>query len=312
MISTALKQTTSRILMVRPASFGYNEETAASNAFQRRDGQADPGQIRQKAMAEFDAMVSGLRENNIEVLVIEDSPLPEKPDAVFPNNWISTQEGGTIYTFPMESPIRRLEYRPNILDTIGEQYVVNAIFDFSDRADEDLFLEGTGSMILDRVNKIVYACTSPRTHEKLLLQWCKVSGYQPFVFQATDAQGQAIYHTNVLMGLGTEYVVICLEAIKSPSQRRLIIESFRNTGKDIVDISMEQMMKFAGNVLEVENKYGERFLLLSQTALDSLLDDQKRIIERSAKLLAFDIPTIEKFGGGSVRCMVAELFLNKR
>lgn len=312
MISTSLKQTTSHILMVRPASFGFNEETAESNAFQKKDTQADTQQVKTKAIEEFDAMVAKLRDNNIQVLVIEDSPEPEKPDAVFPNNWITTQAGGTIFTYPMESPARRLEYRPNILDTIGEQFNVNAVFDFSDRADDDLFLEGTGSMILDRVNKIVYACISPRTHEKLLQQWCKVSGYQPFIFQATDANGQAIYHTNVLMGLGSEYVVICLESIKSPSQRRLIVESFRNTGKDIVEISNQQMMEFAGNVLEVENKFGHRYLLLSQTAYDALQPEQIKIIQRSAKLLPFSIPTIEKFGGGSVRCMVAELFLTAR
>jgi len=312
MISTSLKQTTSHLLMVRPASFGFNEETAASNAFQKKDAEADVEQIKKKAVEEFDAMVEKLRENHIHVLVIKDSPQPEKPDAVFPNNWISTQAGGTIFTYPMESQTRRLEYRPNILDTIGEQYNVNAVFDFSDRADDELFLEGTGSMILDRVNKIAYACISPRTHEKLLQQWCKVSGYQPFVFQATDANGQAIYHTNVLMGLGSEYVVICLESIKSPSQRRLIIESFRNAGKDIVEISNQQMMEFAGNVLEVENKYGHRHLLLSQAAFDALQPDQIKVIQRSAKLLPFPIPTIEKFGGGSVRCMVAELFLTSR
>lgn len=307
-----MKQTTSHILMVRPANFGFNEETAVSNAFQKLDNNHDATQIRDLAIAEFDAMVKKLRTKNIQVLVIEDSAQPEKPDAVFPNNWISTQDGGTIYTYPMESPTRRLEYRPNILDLIGEKYFVNAIFDFSDRADEEIFLEGTGSMILDRKEKIVYACTSPRTNEKLLNQWCKVSGYKPFVFQATDEAGQAIYHTNVLMGLGTSYVVICLEAVKSPSQRRLIVESFRNTDKDIIEISHKQMMQFAGNVLEVEDANGNLHLLLSQTAFDSLEEDQKKRISKHANLLPFEIPTIEKSGGGSVRCMVAELFLDPK
>ncbi|NNE30356.1 MAG: amidinotransferase [Saprospiraceae bacterium] len=312
MIFTANRQTTSRILMVRPASFGFNPETASSNAFQKDDQAADKQEISEKAIKEFDQMVESLRDHHVDVTVIQDSKEPEKPDAVFPNNWISTQTGGTIYTYPMESPARRLEYRPNILDELGERFSVNAVFDFSDKADDEIFLEGTGSMILDRVNKIVYACTSPRTHEKLLLQWAKVSGYKPIIFQATDEKGQAIYHTNVLMGLGTNYVVICLEAIKNPSQRRQLVESFRNTEMDIVEISLDQMMGFAGNVLEVENKFGDLYLLLSQSAFEELRDDQKKIIERYAKLLPFNIPTIEKYGGGSVRCMVAELFLEPR
>ncbi len=172
------------------------------------------------------------------------------------------------------------------------------------------FLEGTGSMVLDRVNKICYACLSPRTNERVLKDWCKISGYTPIAFTSVDAKDQEIYHTNVMMGIGTEYVVICLESIKNPSQKRSVIESFRSTGKDIVEISLEQVNGFAGNVLEIVNTNNQRFLAMSERAKSVLKEDQIKRIEKYAKILAFEIPTIERYGGGSVRCMIAEMFLD--
>ncbi len=303
-------QTTPFILMVRPKAFGFNEETAKSNAFQSFDDQADSKLISEKALQEFDAMVAKLKATGVNVMVVEDSDYPVKPDAIFPNNWFSTQVGGALYTYPMESPTRRAEFRPVLVDQIGEKFTINAAFDLSDRADEEQYLEGTGSMILDRVAKICYACLSPRTHEKLLRDWCKISGYTPVVFNSVDGKDQAIYHTNVMMGLGTDYVVICLESIKNPSHKRTLIESFRSTGKDIIEISLEQVNGFAGNVLEISNVSDEKLLVMSSRAKSVLNPDQIKRIEKYAKILDFPIPTIERYGGGSVRCMIAELFLD--
>jgi len=303
-------QSTPFLLMVRPKAFGFNEETAKSNAFQSFDDQANSSEVSAKALSEFDSMVKELKSNGVVVMAIEDSEYPVKPDAVFPNNWFSTQVGGTVYTFPMESLTRRAELRPSIVDQVGEKFVVNASFDLSDRADDEQFLEGTGSMILDRVNKICYACLSPRTNERVLKDWCKISGYTPIAFTAVDANDQEIYHTNVMMGMGTEYVVICLESIKNPSQKRALIESFRSTGKDIIDITLDQVNGFAGNVLEIANTSNQRFLAMSARAKSVLSDDQIKRIEKYVKILSFEIPTIERYGGGSVRCMIAELFLD--
>ena len=303
-------QTTPYILMVRPKAFGYNSETAESNAFQSFDNEVDTEEVKRKALAEFDRMVEKLRQHGIQVVVAEDSEEPEKPDAIFPNNWFSTQVGGTLYTFPMQSVTRRAELRPGILDMIGEKFSVNAMFDFSDKAESEKFLEGTGSMILDRIHKICYACLSPRTHEALLRDWCKISGYAPVIFNAVDGDNQAIYHTNVMMGLGEKYTVICLETVTNPSQRRMLIESFRNTDKDINEISIDQMNAFAGNVLEISNLAGQSFLAMSSRAKSALNEDQIKRIERHSKILDFEIPTIERYGGGSVRCMIAELFLD--
>ncbi len=303
-------QSTPFLLMVRPKAFGYNEETAKSNAFQSFDSQANSSEVSEKALAEFDAMVTELKSNGMVVMAVEDSEYPVKPDAVFPNNWFSTQIGGTIYTYPMESLTRRAELRPAIIDQVGEKFVVNASFDLSDRADDDQFLEGTGSMILDRLNKICYACLSPRTNERVLKDWCKISGYTPIAFTSVDGNDQEIYHTNVMMGMGTEYVVVCLESIKNPSQKRALIESFRSSGKDIIDITLDQVNGFAGNVLEIMNTDNQKFLAMSARAKSVLTDDQIKRIEKYAKILAFEIPTIERYGGGSVRCMIAELFLD--
>lgn len=303
-------QSTPFLLMVRPKAFGYNEETAKSNAFQSFDNQANSKDVSEKALAEFDEMVSQLKAQGMVVMTVEDSEYPVKPDAVFPNNWFSTQIGGTIYTYPMESIIRRAELRPGIVDQVGEKFVVNAAFDLSDRADDEQYLEGTGSMVLDRINKICYACLSPRTNERLFKIWCKLSGYTPIAFNSVDAKDKEIYHTNVMMGVGTDYVVICLESIKNPSQKRTLIESFRNSGKDIIEITLEQMNGFAGNVLEIVNTSNQKFLAMSSRAKSVLTEDQIKRIGKYAKILAFEIPTIERYGGGSVRCMIAELFLD--
>lgn len=300
----------SHILMVRPAAFGYNEETAANNHFQQQLSISGT-EIHQKALAEFDAMVSLLKEHHINVHVIEDTPTPAKPDAVFPNNWISTSPSGTISVFPMYAPQRRAEKREDIVQWLSEHFVVTAMQDWSEYEVEGRFLEGTGSMVIDHDEKMIYAAISERTSLPLLEKYAATNHYQAIVFLATDKEGRPVYHTNVMMALGEGFCVLCEESIEEEWELIAVRQLLQSTGHRIIPITREQMQSFAGNLLQVKNSKGELILLLSQTAYNSLRKEQKEILESLTRLLPISIPTIEQVGGGSVRCMVAEVFLEK-
>ncbi|MCB0518965.1 MAG: amidinotransferase [Lewinellaceae bacterium] len=311
-MSNQSAQTTSHLLMVRPASFGFNEETAANNAFQSNDGSLGKAEISQQAVAEFDAFVEKLRSHGVDVVVAEDSAFPTKPDAVFPNNWITFHEDGTVYTYPMFAPARRVERQEGIVKQIGQKFRINRKVQLEEFESIDQYLEGTGSMIFDRQHHLVYACLSPRTSPELLQRFCKQIRYEPVAFHALDAHGQEIYHTNVMMALGETFVVICLETIRDEEERELLLDKFEETQKDVIEISLEQMSAFAGNMLQVRNASDGTLLVMSQQAYQSLTPEQVAKIQSHTEILFSPIPTIEKYGGGSARCMMAEIFLPQK
>ncbi|MCZ2100057.1 MAG: amidinotransferase [Chitinophagales bacterium] len=305
------RQLTNHILMVRPANFGYNEETAVNNAFQSDEIISDAEALKRTAISEFDNMVAALRTKGIDVTVVQDSETPIKPDAVFPNNWISFHGNGSIITYPMFAKNRRIERREEIIEQIEIKFDVKNRygFEFYEDESEPIFLEGTGSMIFDRPNKLVYACVSKRTSPILLDKFNVLMDMKSCLFRAVGRDGQEIYHTNVMMALGEDFVVICMESVADEASRKELLGHFARTGKEVVDITLEQMESFAGNMLEVKANDGQRYLCMSQSAYDSLNDDQKAQLESHTNLLPIPIPNIEKFGGGSVRCMMAEVFL---
>lgn len=298
--------------MVRPANFGYNEETAASNAFQTNDATLSGSEISQRAMAEFDNLVHNLRIAGVNVIVVEDTDKPVKPDAIFPNNWVTFHQDGTIVTYPMFAPVRRLERREDIIRQIQAQFQVERKLQLEEYENVDYYLEGTGSMILDRQHKLAYACLSPRTTESLLNRFCKQTGFEPVAFHSVDGQGQEIYHTNVMMALGETFVVICMDTIQNDAETGMLLEKFEDTHKEIIEISPDQMMSFAGNMLQVRNAAGQTYLVMSERAYQSLTTAQVQQIQKHTNIIYSPIPTIENYGGGSVRCMMAEVFLPKK
>jgi hypothetical protein len=298
--------------MIRPAHFGYNEETAKNNAFQTKTEAIDFSNLEATARQEFDQMVELLQSKGINVMVIEDTDQPVKPDAVFPNNWISFHENSSIITYPMYAKNRRIERREDIIEKVGQHFNIKNRYSFEFYEDEDLFLEGTGSMILDRPSKIVYACLSPRTDATLIDKFNVLMGYRSCIFRSVDRSGKDIYHTNVMMALGEDFVVICLESIPDEDSRKELRSLFENTGKQIIEINYAQMEAFAGNMLEVLGSNDKRYLVMSRTAYDSLTNEQIQTLSALTNILAVPIPNIEKHGGGSVRCMMAEIFLPEK
>jgi len=303
----ANQQTTSTILMIRPVNFVFNEQTAGSNAFQNRN--AEQQRVQDKALQEFDRFVDLLRKNGVEVIVIDDTAEPHTPDSIFPNNWVSFHNDGTVFLYPMMAENRRLERREDIIMQLEDEFKVKHVIDLSHFEHEKKFLEGTGSMVLDRENKIAYACLSPRTDKIVLDEFCKDGGYKSALFHAVDKNGMDIYHTNVLMCVGSSYAVICLDSIKDEAEKQEVIYSFQSTQKQVIAISIEQMNHFAGNMLEVQNKDGESLVVMSKSAWDSLNYEQKLILSSFSKPVYSDISTIENNGGGSARCMMAEVHL---
>ena len=299
---------TDTVLMIRPKNFGPNPETLLDNKFQEGGEGVDPKIILNQAIEEFDDMVALLRKHDIEVIVIEDTASPAKPDAIFPNNWFSTHANGTISTYPMMSELRRLERRDDVVEKLMElrSYKKHYVFEYHEPSEE--YLEGTGSMILDRHNKIVYAGLSQRTNIKVLEKFAVLYNYKKVIFHPFDRHGDPIYHTNVMMHVGTDLAVICLASIKSEEEQKEIKQSLSATNKTILDITLEQMEQFAGNMLEVKSKLGQKYLVMSNTAYTSLTDNQISTIEKHLKILHIPIPNIEKYGGGSVRCMIAEIY----
>lgn len=306
------QQTTSTILMVRPANFGFNPETAENNFYQQNDGR-DSAEINRLAQEEFDGFVRLLREHGVRVLVIDDTAEPRKTDAIFPNNWFSTHEDGKIILYPMFSPNRRLERRKDIIEwLINNGFKVNEIIDLSFFEKDNQYLEGTGSLILDRVNHIAYASKSERTHPVPLEYFGRLMDFEVVDFTASqiiDGKSSPIYHTNVMMHVGTDIAIVCLDSISPASERLKVQVYLEKTGKKLIPISAKQKFQFAGNMLEVKNPKGEKFTVMSDAAFQSLADAQRNAIAKYTKIIVPKIPTIEKIGGGSARCMMAEIFL---
>ncbi|MCW3119230.1 MAG: hypothetical protein JWM28_3312 [Chitinophagaceae bacterium] len=301
-------QTTSHILMIRPVNFNFNAETAVNNAFQVAGNDKD---AQEKALQEFDRFVTLLVANGVDVIVINDTPEPYTPDSIFPNNWVSFHQDGKVIFYPMYAENRRLERKQHIIDAVGSTFNIKQQIDLSQYESENIFLEGTGSLVLDRDHKIAYACLSPRTHEKALEDFCIQTGYQAVVFTATDSKGLKIYHTNVMMCVADQYVVICLDSIQDKNERERIESVICETGKIIIDITPGQMNHFAGNMLQVENKTGEKLLVMSSQAFHSLINEQIKTLEQYNKIIHSPLTTIETNGGGSARCMMAEIHLAK-
>lgn len=295
--------------MIRPVNFSFNAETAVNNAFQVA-GQATGAQ--EKAAAEFDGLVSRLKEKGIRVTVIQDTPEPYTPDSIFPNNWISFHTDGTVVLYPMFAVNRRAERKQHVLDELFRQFSHKEIVDMSGEEARNLFLEGTGSMVLDRDNRIAYACLSPRTDKSLVEAFCTRMNYTAVTFYARDQKGGEIYHTNVMMCVADRYVVICLDSITDPAERKLVADKIASSGKNLVQITLDQMSHFAGNMLQVNNEKGEKFLVMSTQAFNSLRDDQRSTLEAFNPIIHADLGTIETNGGGSARCMMAEVFLPER
>lgn len=303
----ALEQEASQVLMVRPAAFGYNLETAASNAFQN----ALPLE-HQAILALFDGAVKTLQKAGLAVFVMQDEPLPAKPDAIFPNNWFTIHHDGTLTLFPMAAPNRRLERTPKILDFLSQKFHLTKKIDLTPFEEEGKFLEGTGSIVFDHPNKTAYACYAPRTHPMLLANYCQSIGYQHFGFDAVDAQGTPIYHTNVLMALGAGWAVVCFEALPKLAERAALQKQLQATGRTVVPITSAQMQQFCGNVLGLRASDGRSLLVLSQQALEAFVPKQLSQLAQHATLLPIDVGLIETIGGGGIRCMLAEIFALRR
>ena len=295
------------LLMVRPAAFGFNEETAASNSFQNEiNGSRE--QILELAIDEFDRAVNQLRANEIHVHVVEDTLVPTKPDAVFPNNWISFHPDGTLILYPMEALNRRCERRLEVVLELQQKFNFEKVLDLTHFESDSLFFEGTGSVVFDHEHKVAFAALSSRTSEVVFLELCKQIQYAPFTFAAFDENNRPIYHTNVVMCMGDDFVVVCLECLLDRQSRGLFVNEVNRLGKSVLEISMAQMNAFAGNMLLLRDRQNNNKLVLSETAYQSLSSAQIDFLKQRADFIRFNIPLIETIGGGSARCMLAEVF----
>jgi hypothetical protein len=291
--------------MIKPVNFGFNAETAVNNSFQKNIG----GNVQQSALQEFNAFVDMLRKNKLDVTVVEDSLTPATPDSIFPNNWISFHDDGRIFLYPMYAENRRLERKVAVLDAVKAKFAVTEIVDLSYAEINGFFLEGTGSMVLDRDNQIAYACLSPRTDKIILDEFCKQVNYQPLTFKATDDSGTDIYHTNVMMCVAKSYAIVCLASVTNKQEKDNLINSLEKSGKVIIDITFQQLNHFAGNMLQVINEDGELLLIMSTQAYQSLTAPQIFELEKHNRIVHSSLMTIEAVGGGSARCIMAEIFI---
>jgi hypothetical protein len=299
-------QTTSKVLMIRPLHFVYNAETAVNNSFQVKGDQEN---LTEKAVQEFDKFVNALQNQGIDVTVVEDSPDPHTPDAIFPNNWISFHPSGIYCLYPMFAPNRRKERKSEVISIIQKKFHYDHLVDFTGYESENLFLEGTGSMVLDREKQLAYACLSPRTNEVVLKDFCNKLNYQAVMFHAVDESGQAVYHTNVMMCVADRYVVICLDSITDSSEKKYVEETILRSGKELIRINSSQMNQFAGNMLQLENERKEKILVMSSAAWNALLPAQMEKLTKYNSILHSSLREIETNGGGSARCMIAEIHL---
>jgi hypothetical protein len=307
-LSILVMQSAEHILLVKPSRFLFNTETAGSNTFQQ-DMSGDAGAFSATAIREFEVFEETLRSAGVNVIVFEDTAQPQKPDALFPNNWVSFHHDGRVLLYPMFAPNRRAERRPDIIQKLKEHFYVKEIIDLSSHEQEGKFLEGTGSIVFDHINRLAYACISPRTNKELFLKVCGLLDYKPFYFHAGDRGGMAIYHTNVMMCVAEKFALVCLESIAEPGEKKLTSEALAESGHTIIDISIPQMNHFAGNMLAVKNKQDRDVLVMSQSAWDVLTGKQRDLIGRFCSPLPIPVKTIESIGGGSARCMMAEVFL---
>ena len=308
------QQCTDAVLMIRPAGFDYNPETAETNKMQRPADSQPASATLGTARREFDGLVRALQSEGVMVCVVEDTPEPVKPDAVFPNNWVSFHEDGTVVLYPMQAETRRRERRREVADAVADEFgfPVSRVLDLTHHEREGRFLEGTGSLILDHVERVVYASRSPRTHEGVLKEWARELGYEPLVFSSFDRAGVPLYHTNVLMSVGARMAVVGTEAI-APEDRGPVVERLRASGRDVIEIGLEEIGQFAGNMLELatwDEALGDsKVLVMSEAARKGLHPERfARISACTDTVLAVPVPTIERLGGGSVRCMLAEVF----
>ncbi|MFT5640810.1 MAG: hypothetical protein ACI9A7_000908 [Cyclobacteriaceae bacterium] len=308
------KQITDTILMVRPVGFELNEQTAVNNYFQTKLPGLSSTQIQAKALNEFDTFVDLLRAEGMTVMVIDDTPVPSTPDSIFPNNWNSSHENGQLFLFPMYAENRRLERRSEIITQLKGQFKVSELIDLSYFENANKYLEGTGSMILDRQNKLIYAAVSERTHPEVTQAFANKIGYQAILFRANqtfNGERKPIYHTNVMMCIGEKFALYCADSIDDIEEKKLVFDSCQNTSKEVVLISESQKDQFAGNMLQLMNQSGERLIVMSQNAFNSLNKEQRETLSNHGKLIYSDINTIEMLGGGSARCMIDEIFLSK-
>ena len=300
--------------MIRPINFGYNEETAQDNHYQIKDSIIKNSN--KSAQKEFDNMVNNLRQNGISVHVFQDDEKDYTPDSIFPNNWVSFHENGDLGLFPMYAENRRLERRQEVLEFLeNEGFTISNIVDYSSAESENKFLEGTGSMILDRENRVAYCSISNRSNEDLFIEFCEDFEFTPVLFNSFQTVGNKrlpIYHTNVMMCIATDYVIICLDSIDDKNQRKNVSDFINQSEKKLIEISEKQVESFAGNMLELVNENNESVLVMSKSAEDSLNQNQKNIITNYSRIVSCDINTIEVCGGGSARCMMAEIFLPKK
>jgi len=310
-----MKQITNTILMMEPVAFRYNEQTAANNYYQQILDNLTPEQIQEKALSEFTDFVNILREKGVDVIVIKDTVNPDTPDSIFPNNWVSFHEDGVVAFYPMYAENRRDERREDILDVLVDDhdFKVKYIKDFTKFEEKAKYLEGTGSMVLDRENKLCYASISIRTDEQAVLQFCDEFDYTPVCFtsnQEVDGERMEIYHTNVMMCIADKYAIVCLDTVDDKEERKWLKSSLEDSGKEIIEITEEQKHRFAGNMLQLMGD--EKYLVMSKSAHESLTQDQIERIEKYNSIISSSLDTIEACGGGSARCMMAEIFLPKK
>ncbi|MBE0390211.1 citrulline utilization hydrolase CtlX [Flavobacterium sp. PL002] len=310
-----MKQTTNSILMIRPVAFRMNEQTAVNNYYQKVLDGLLPATVNAKAQQEFDDFVNKLRAVGVDVTVVDDTLNPDTPDSIFPNNWVSFHENGDVALYPMFAENRRVERREEILDQLEEKgFKIDTIVDYTSAEEDGFFLEGTGSLLLDRANEKAYCALSPRADEELFIEFCEDFDYAPVVFEAfqtVDGERKLIYHTNVMMCLGETFAVICAECIDDKKERKMVLDNLKDDGKEVILITEAQVNNFAGNMLEVRGAADKRYLVMSAAAHTSLTAKQIEQLEKHATILSSSLDTIEACGGGSARCMMAEIFLPK-
>ena len=311
-----MQQTTNTILMIRPENFRMNTQTAVNNHYQQELKNMLPAAINAKAQQEFDTFVDVLIKAGVNVIVVNDTKDTDTPDALFPNNWISFHENGDVAIYPMFAENRRLEKREDVLEVLEEKgFQIENVVDYSEAEEDDIFLEGTGSMVLDRTNSKAYCALSPRADEELFIEFCEEFEFTPIIFtanQTVNDQREAIYHTNVMMSIAKTFAIICLEAIDDKKERKNVLKQLKSDGKEIISITEKQVNQFAGNMLQVKGTNNEKFLVMSTQAYNSLTTNQILVIEKHCKIIHSSLQTIETCGGGSARCMMAEVFLKKQ
>ncbi|WP_313803748.1 citrulline utilization hydrolase CtlX [Flavobacterium sp.] len=308
-----MRQITDTVLMIRPVAFRRNEQTAINNFFQQRENGILPATLNAKAQQEFDALVLKLKEAGVQVVVVDDTTSTDTPDSIFPNNWISFHESADVTLYPMFAENRRLERRDDLLDLLEEKgFFIEQLVDYSAAENDGVFLEGTGSLVLDRENGKAYCGISPRSDEELMIEFCEDFEMDPVIFDTThkvDGTDEPVYHTNVMLSVGEKFAVICSDCIADSKERKMVLDCLKSDGKEIIQITEGQMNAFAGNVLQLKGKEGNRIIVMSDQAHKSFSPSQLKVLEKHGAIVTADLTTIETYGGGSARCMIAEIFL---